>query len=65
MLNDNDNFPQVSKALIEELERRFPDKMPEGYLKMKHIRVKQGELNVVRFLRERYEEQVGIFGGHT
>lgn len=59
MLNE-DYFPPVPKALVEELERRFPDRMPAVLLNLEDIRIKQGELNVIRFLRNRYEEQTGI-----
>lgn len=59
-MSNDDYFPPVSKALIEELERRFPDRMPAVLLSLEDIRIKQGELNVIRFLRNRYEEQAGI-----
>lgn len=57
---DDDFFPPVSKALVEELEKRFPDRMPSAALSLEDIRVEQGKLFVVRFLRRHYEEQSGI-----
>ena len=40
-MSNDDYFPPVSKALIEELERRFPDRMPAVLLSLEDIRIKQ------------------------
>jgi hypothetical protein len=50
-------FPFVSKELLEELERRFPDVMPEKDLGLETIRFKQGQVSVIRLLRANFDFQ--------
>lgn len=50
-------FPEVSKALLEELERRFPDRLPDGPVPLDTIRLLQGRVEVVRFLRIQFNLQ--------
>lgn len=50
-------FPPISKELLEELERRFPDTMPEQELGLDAIRFKQGQVSVIRLLRANFEFQ--------
>jgi hypothetical protein len=53
----NKKFHIVSKELLEELEKRFPDRCPEPDLSLDEIRFKQGQVSVVRFLRAHHEAQ--------
>lgn len=50
-------FPPITKELLEELERRFPDIMPETDLGLETIRFKQGQVSVIRLLRTNFEFQ--------
>lgn len=50
-------FPPVSAALVDELERTFPDRCPDPALSESEIRQKIGEVRVVRFLRLHHERQ--------
>lgn len=56
-MNNNKRFPLVSKELLEELEKRFPDIMPEPDQPLDQIRIKQGQVSVVRFLRTQFDSQ--------
>ena len=56
MGNDR-RFPVVSKELLEELERRFPDICPDSELSIDEIRIKQGQISVIRFLRSNFNFQ--------
>jgi hypothetical protein len=47
-------FPIVSKELIDELEKRFPDRVPEPAVCPK---VAYGNVQVVRFLRSQFNLQ--------
>jgi hypothetical protein len=55
----NPPFPLVSAALLSELEKRFPDRMPETGETADEIRIRQGSVKVVRFppYPVRYTEQ--------
>jgi hypothetical protein len=53
----NKKFHIVTKELLEELEKRFPDRCPEPDLSLDEIRFKQGQVSVVRFLRAHHEAQ--------
>ena len=53
----NKRFHIVTKELLEELEKRFPDRCPEPDLSLDEIRFKQGQVSVVRFLRQHHEAQ--------
>ena len=55
---DNLKFPPVSKELLAELERRFPDRLPDfAQEPLDIIRHKQGQVSVIRFLRTQFEKQ--------
>jgi len=56
MGNDR-KFPVVTKELLEELERRFPDICPEIDLSVDEIRIRQGQVSVIRFLRSNFNLQ--------
>ena len=53
----NKKFPLVSKELLEELERLYPDKVPDFEVSPDRIRFLQGQTQVVRFLRSQFEAQ--------
>lgn len=53
----NNKFPLVSKELLQELEKRFPDTCPEPDLSLDQIRFKQGQVSVIRFLRSQFDLQ--------
>jgi hypothetical protein len=50
-------FPVVSKELITELEKLYPDKVPDFEVSPDRIRFIQGQIQVVRFLRAKYDLQ--------
>ena len=56
MSKDN-KFPTIPKALLDELEKRFPDVMPDITDDPEQIRIKQGQVSVVRFLRTQFHLQ--------
>jgi hypothetical protein len=54
---DNIKFPVVSRELLEELEKRFPDRMPENPIDQDQYILRQGRVEVVRFLRHQFNLQ--------
>jgi hypothetical protein len=50
-------FPAVSLALLEDLEKRFPDRIPDTIASVQEIYKKQGEVTVIRLLRREYDKQ--------
>ena len=50
-------FPVVSKELITELEKLYPDKVPDFEVSPDRIRFIQGQIQVVRFLRGQFDLQ--------
>ncbi len=50
-------LPIVSKDLLEDLEKRFLDKMPGPDLSYEQILFQSGQVSVVRFLRSAFEAQ--------
>lgn len=53
----NNRFPLITKELLDELEARFPDLMPEPSDSFDTIRFKQGQVSVIRFLRTIFDNQ--------
>lgn len=53
-MSNNKRFPHVPKELLEELEKRFPDRVPDPTACPKEA---YGSVRVVRFLRSQYELQ--------
>lgn len=53
-MSNEKNFPQVPKELLEELERRFPDRVPDPTACPK---VAYGNVLVVRLLRSKFNQQ--------
>lgn len=54
---DNYKFPVVSKELLEELEKRFPDRMPDNHTTLEQYILRQGRVEVIRFLRHQFNLQ--------
>lgn len=53
----NNPFPPIPSALLLELEARFPDRMPDPETSADDIRVMQGSVKVIRFLRTDFDKQ--------
>lgn len=53
----DDSFPHIPRDLIEELERRFPERTPDLTMTIDQIRYMSGERAVVRFLRDQFNRQ--------
>lgn len=49
-------FPRIPQDLLEELERRFPDRIPDSTDTSELLR-KQGNVQVIRFLRKQFDIQ--------
>lgn len=56
-MSQSKRFPDVPKALLEELEKRFPDRVPENHTSLDDIYRKQGEATVLRLLRNQFDQQ--------
>lgn len=54
---ENNKFPVVPKDLLEELERRFPDRMPPINTDIELLRAMQGQVTVVKYLRHQFNLQ--------
>lgn len=56
-----DKLPPISLALVEALERRFPNRLPTrhelGKLNNGELLFESGQCDVVRFLREEHQRQ--------
>lgn len=50
-------FPVISKELITELEKLYPDKVPDFEVSPDRIRFIQGQIQVVRFLKAQFDLQ--------
>lgn len=50
-------IPTVPRDLLEFLEAKYPDRLPEGSVGIEEIRREQGRVSVVKFLRRAYEIQ--------
>ena len=54
---DNLRFPLVDKELLTELEKRFPDRMPDNATTIDQYLLRQGEVRVIRLLRHQFDLQ--------
>lgn len=54
---DNLKFPKISKELLEVLEKRFSDRLPDGPVSLEKYLVRQGNAEVVRLLRHHFDLQ--------
>jgi hypothetical protein len=50
-------FPVIPADLLDELDRRFPERSAELNWSDREVWLKAGERSVVRFLRARFDEQ--------
>ena len=50
-------FPLVSKELLEELEKRFPDRLPDYEESIDSLRFRTGQVSVIRLLRKQFDQQ--------
>lgn len=55
-----DTVPFIPLALIEWLDKMFPERTPGPDAPLDQIRVETGKREVVRFLKVKYEEQVEV-----
>ncbi|OZB49748.1 MAG: hypothetical protein B7X60_00075 [Polynucleobacter sp. 39-45-136] len=53
----NNKFPNVTKELLDELERRFPNNIPAQLISLDEFRVIQGHQEVIRLLRHQFDMQ--------
>jgi hypothetical protein len=53
--DDEFNFPSVPLALLEELERQFPDKVLDPKLSEPDRLILTGKVLLIRFLREMHQ----------
>lgn len=49
--------PRLTPELLTWLEAHFPDRMVDPDTSDRHVWVKSGQVSVVRFLKQTYEEQ--------
>jgi hypothetical protein len=52
-----DDFPPIDPALVDHLDRLFPERTPDLSTPIDRIREMGGERKVIRFLRRKLEEQ--------
>lgn len=53
-----EQFPHITKALLKELEERFPARYPALDWSDREIWYRAGQRAVVDFLKERFSDQV-------
>ena len=57
-MKDSKRFPEIPVSVIEELEKRFPSKIPTSKsLTFDEFRYLQGQVSVVEFLRHQFTLQ--------
>lgn len=56
-MSQKQKFPPVPAALIDELERRFRDRIPDTVPTQDEVGVLVGQQQVVRFLRREFDRQ--------
>jgi hypothetical protein len=49
--------PQIDKTLLDYLEKLYPDKYPNLDTPDKEVWFKAGQVSVLRFLKNKFEEQ--------
>jgi hypothetical protein len=55
--NSVDEFPKLSKALIDALDKMVPERCPDSSESDRDIWLYSGQRHLVRFLQQRFEEQ--------
>ena len=58
MNNEEELMPLISEAVVKRLEKLFPDKCPDLTNTEKDVWFKSGQVSVIRFLRQTYNEQL-------
>ena len=59
MMNEEEELmPLISESLLKRLESLFPDKCPDLTNTEKDVWFKSGQVSVIRFLRQTYNEQL-------
>ena len=53
-------LPVISQELVETLSRLYPDVMPGPGESHDEIKVKIGQVSVVRFIKEQYRQQNSV-----
>jgi hypothetical protein len=56
-VDTNKNLPNLSKDLVEELDRLFPEKSATLDFDTKELYFKGGQRSVVRYLKEQFDRQ--------
>lgn len=56
-MEQEERFPPIPKDLLDELNKRFPEKTPSLSMSIDEIREYGGKRAVVRFLNEQYARQ--------
>lgn len=56
-MSKRNSFPPVPLALIEELEKRFPDRIPDDVQEHTSFAELVGQQKVIRFLRREFDKQ--------
>jgi hypothetical protein len=51
------SFPPISKEIIEEMDELFPERSAELHEEVEDVWYRGGQTSVVRFLKQKYEEQ--------
>ena len=57
-MEDEIVLPVLSESLVVRLEMLFPDKCPDLTEEQKDVWFKSGQVSVIRFLRQTYNEQL-------
>jgi hypothetical protein len=57
-MEDEIVLPALSESLVVRLEMLFPDKCPDLTEEQKDVWFKSGQVSVIRFLRQTYNEQL-------
>ena len=55
--NSIDEFPKLSKALLDALDKMVPERCPDSSESDRDIWLYSGQRHLVRFLQQRFEEQ--------
>ena len=58
MNNEEELLPAISETLVKRLEKLFTDKCPDLTNTEKDVWFKSGQVSVIRFLRQTYNEQL-------
>ena len=55
---EDELMPLISEAMIKRLEQLYPAKCPDLTNSEKDVWFKSGQVSVIRFLRQTYNEQL-------